>query len=78
MNYFQRVFSRALATDKGTNIVQNISLTEQPFLSKITTDSLWNFSFFEVCMHLISNFTRKDTIFKRISSNCDRIFINQT
>ena len=70
MNYFERVFSRILATDKGTNTIQNICRTKQPFLSKITTDCLWNFSFLEVCIHLISSFTCKDTIFKRISSSC--------
>ena len=55
-----------------------MSLIEQPFLSKITTDYLWNFSFFEVSMHLISNFTCKDTTFKRISSSCYGIFFNWT
>ena len=35
MNYFERVFQE-LATDKGANIIQNIFLTEQPFLSKIS------------------------------------------
>ena len=40
MNYFKRV----LATDKGANIVQNICLTEQSLMSKITTDCLKNFS----------------------------------
>ena len=44
-------FWRTLAT----NIEQNICLTEQPFLSKATTDSIWNFPFLEVCMHLIVN-----------------------
>ena len=67
-----------MATDKGTNIVQNICLTEQPFLSKSTIDFLWNFSFLKVCIHLIFNFTYKDKIFKRISSSCYRIFLNWT
>ena len=44
-------FWRTLAT----NIEQNICLTEQPFLSKATTDSILNFPFLEVCMHLIVN-----------------------
>ena len=60
-------FSRILATDKETNIVQNICLTEQP-LHKITTGCLWNFSFLNICMHLITNFTCKNTIFERILS----------
>ena len=59
-------FSRILATDKETHIVQNICLTEQSFLNKITTGSLLNFSFLEVCMHLVANFTCNDTIFERI------------
>ena len=33
----RKYFSRTLVTDKGTNIVKNICLTEQAFLSKITT-----------------------------------------
>ena len=37
---------------------------------KITIDCLWNFSLREVCLHLISNFACKDTIFKRIPSSC--------
>ena len=53
-------FSRILVTDEGTNIVQNTCLTEQQFLEQITTACLWNFSFLEICMHLISNFTCKD------------------
>ena len=61
----QTGFSKILATDKETNIVQNICLTEQSFLNKITTGCLWNFSFLEVCMHLIANFTWKDAIFKK-------------
>ena len=69
-------FSRTLVTDKGANIVQNIFLTEQPFLSKVTSDCLWNVYLLEVCMHLISNFTHKDTILKRIPSSCYRIFLN--
>ena len=58
----QTGFSKILATDKETNIVQNICLTEQSFLNKITTGCLLNFSFLEVCMHLIANFTCNDTI----------------
>ena len=71
-------FSRILATDKGTNMVQNIRVTEQLFLNKITTDCLWNFFVFGVCMQLISNFTCKDTIFKIISITCFGIFLNWT
>ena len=52
-------FSRILATDKKTNIVQNIFLTEQTFLNKITTGCLWNISFLEVCIHLIADFASK-------------------
>ena len=33
-------------------------------------------SFLEVCMHLIANFTCKDTAFERVSSSCYRIFLN--
>ena len=49
-----RMCSGKFSADKAMNI-----LTEQPILSKITTDCLWNFSFFEVCLYLISNFTCK-------------------
>ena len=59
-------FSRILVTDKDTNIVENICLTEQSFLNKITTGCLLNFSFLEVCMHLTANFICNDTIFERI------------
>ena len=69
-------FSRILATDKETHIVQNICLTEQSFLNKITTGCLWNFSFLEVCMHLIANFTCKDRIFEIIWSSCYGFFLN--
>ena len=41
-------FSRILATDKGTNFVQILCLTKQPFLSKTTTGCLQKFSFLEV------------------------------
>ena len=73
----QTGFSRILATDKKSNIVQNICLTNQSYLSKITTGCLQNFSFLEVCMHLIANFTCRDTIFERIWSSCYgiRIFL---
>ena len=47
-------------------------------MSKITTGCLWNFSFLEVCMDLIANFTCKDTIFKRIWSSFYGIFLNWT
>ena len=46
-----------MATDKETNIVQNICLTEQSFLNKITTGCLWNFSFIEVSMHFVATFS---------------------
>ena len=46
-------------TDKETNIVQKIRLTEQSFLNTFTTGCLSNFSFAEVNMHLIANFTYK-------------------
>ena len=59
-------FLRILATEEETHIVQNICLTEQSFLNKITTGSLLNFSFLEVFMHLIVNFTCNNTIFERI------------
>ena len=59
-------FSQRLATDEETHIVQNICLTELSFLNKITAGCLLNFSFLEVCMHLIAIFTRNDTIFERI------------
>ena len=65
-----------LVTDKETNIVENICLTKQPFLNKITTGYLWNFSFLEVCMYLIAYFTCKDTVFERISGSCYGIFLN--
>ena len=73
----QTGFSRILATDKKSNIVQNICLTNQSYLSKITTGCLQNFSFLEVCMYLIANFTCRDTIFERIWSSCYgiRIFL---
>ena len=58
MNYFERVFQEFWP--------QNICLIEQSFLNKITTGSLLNFSFLEVCMHLIANFTCNDTILERI------------
>ena len=35
-------------------------------LNKITTGCLLNFSFLEVCLHLIASFTYNDTIFERI------------
>ena len=35
-----------------------------------------NFSFRKLCMHLISSFTCKDIIFKRISSSCYGIFFS--
>ena len=57
---------RHLTTNKETCIVQSICLTEQSFLNKITTGCLLNFSFIEVCMHLIANFICNDTIFERI------------
>ena len=42
MNYFERAFQELQPKIKK-NTVQNVYLTEQPFLSKITTD-LSNFS----------------------------------
>ena len=68
-------FSRILAKDKKANVVRNICLTEQSFLNKVTTGCSWNFSFLEVCMHLIANFTWKDTSFERIPSRCYGIFL---
>ena len=59
-------FSRILATDKETLILQIICLIEQSFLNKITTGSLLNFSFLEVCMYLIASFTCNDTILEII------------
>ena len=72
----QRYFSRIFATYHGKNTIQNACLTEQPFLSKTITGCLWNFSFLELCRHFISNFTCKDTIFKRILNSYYRIFLN--
>ena len=57
---------RHLTTNKETCIVQSICLTEQSFLNKITTGCLLDFSFIEVCMHLIANFICNDKIFERI------------
>ena len=56
-----------MATDKETRVVQDVCPTEQLFLSKITGDCLWNFSLLKVCMHLISNFTCKDTDFRVVA-----------
>ena len=77
-NLLQTCCPRTLATDKETNIIQNMCLTQHPCFSGITTESLWNFSFLEICMHLISNFTCKDTVFKRDSSSCYGIFLDLT
>ena len=52
-------FSRIMATDKETNIVENICVTEQSFSSITTTGCLWNLSFLEDCMHLIANLIAK-------------------
>ena len=65
--------SRKFSTDKAMNI-----LTEQPFLSKITTDCLWDFSFLEVCLYLISYLTCKGKIFERISGGYYGIFLKWT
>ena len=47
-------FSRILAIDKETYIVQNICLTEQSFLNKIATGCLLNFLFLRfVCTWLL-------------------------
>ena len=64
----RRVFVRILAADNGTNIAQNKGLAEDPFLRKTTTGCFRSFSFLEPCMYLVSNFTCKATIFKKISS----------
>ena len=67
-------YLRILATDKETNILQKICHTEQSCNLKI----LWSVSFLEVHMHLIANFTCKDTIFERIWSSCYGIFLKWT
>ena len=59
MNYFESVFQEFLPQIKEQILYGIYIHTEQPFLSKITTDCLWNCSFPEVCVHLISNFTWK-------------------
>ena len=60
MNYLELLcFSRILATNKETNIVQNMCLMEQLFLSKIT---VWNFSFVEVCMQFLILHTRIESL----------------
>ena len=67
-------FWRTLAT----NIEQNICLTEQPFLSKATTDSILNFPFLEVCMHLIVNLfflSRLSTIYILTNRTIKYIYI---
>ena len=56
--YFVQCFSRTLTTDKGTNIVKNICVTEEPFLSKTTTDTACEtilFSKFVCILFLISH-----------------------
>ena len=69
----QTCFSRILVTDKETHYIH---LTEQSFLNKVSTGCLLNFSFLEVCMHLIANFTCNDTVLERISSSCYGKFLN--
>ena len=73
MSYFLQ-FLRVLATDKRTNIVQDICLTEQPFFSKITSGCLWNFSFLEVWLHLIGHTAWKVSEFRVISGQCFPVF----
>ena len=77
MNYFECVFSRTLAINKGTNIVQKICLTEQPFLSKITTDCLRNF-LFSKCVCIWFQILRKDTSLEKNSNSWYGIFLNWT
>ena len=48
-------------------LYRNICLVEQPFFSKATNGYLWNFSFLDLFMHLVSNFTRKDTILSKLT-----------
>ena len=57
--------------------MQNICLTEESFLNKITTGCFWNLSFLHF-LHLISNFTDKDTIFWNISRSCYGIFLKRS
>ena len=63
MNYFQHV--QELWPQIMEQILYRTCLIEQPFLSKITTGCLRNFSFLEVYMYLNFNCTCKDTNFKR-------------
>ena len=44
-------------------------------LNKITTGCLLNFSFLEVCLHLIASFTCNDTIFERMFNSDFSIWI---
>ena len=61
MNYFERIFQKFWPQIKK-QILYRTCLTKQSFLNKITTGWLWNLSFLEFCMHLIANFTCKDTM----------------
>ena len=45
-------------------MVQNVCLAEKPFLSKTSAGPLWNFSLFELCMHLIFNCTCKESYYE--------------
>ena len=78
MNYFECVLQECWQQIIKQNIAQNTCFTEQLFLIIITTNYLPNFSFLEAFMHLISNFTCKDTICKRISRSSCGIILNWT
>ena len=75
MNYFEHVFQEFWPQMKKRILYRTHVL--QP-LHKITSGSLRNLSFLEVCMHLNANFTCKNTIFERILSTSYGIFLKWT
>ena len=67
MNNFEGFFQEIWPQIMDQILYRNICLVEQPFFSKATNGYLWNFSFLDLFMHLVSNFTRKDTILSKLT-----------
>ena len=75
--HFERVFQEFCPQVKKQVLCRTYALQNSHFEQNYQRLFI-NFSFLKVCMHLITSFTCKDTIFETVSSSSYGIFLNWT
>ena len=78
MNNFKGVLHELWQQMKEQTLYRTHALQNNHFWIYLPLTACGTFSFLEIFMHWISNYTCKDTIFKRISSSYYGISVNST